>query len=278
MKKLAFIGTTVVLAGIAGFSFRSKPEHKMPEISVTDGKVKELPVVKNEAFNRGEVLSFKMHYGMIDAGVATLAVTDEAKEIGGRKTFHIVGIGTSKGAFDFFFKVRDRYETYIDEKAIVPWLFQRRVYEGGYTINQDYIFNHFAQKVNVGEGKVYDIEPNMQDMLSAFYNARTMDLSHAKPGDIFTLSCFMDKEIYPLKIKFIGREDVTIKLGTFKCLKFRPIVQKGRVFKHEEDLNVWLTDDKNHIPVKGQADVLVGSIKLELTNYSGLMNPIAKVN
>jgi hypothetical protein len=278
MKKLALIGTAVVLAGIAGFSFRDKPQQNLPEIAIpTDGAVKELPVVKNEAFTRGEVLSFRMHYGIIDAGVATLAVTDEVKEIGGRKTYHIVGIGQSKGTFDFFYKVRDRYETYVDEKAVVPWLFQRRVYEGGYVINQDYIFNHYAKKVNVGEGKVYDIEPNMQDMLSAFYHARTMDLSNAKPGDIFELSCFMDKEIYPLKIKFIGRENVTIKKGTFRCLKFRPIMQKGRVFKNEEDLNVWLTDDKNHIPVKGQADVVVGSIKMELTDYTGVLNPIAKI-
>jgi len=278
MKKLAFIGTVVAFAGIAGFSFRETQNQDLPVIE-TDGQVvKELPSVKNEAFTRGEVLSFRMHYGIVDAGVATLAVTDEAKEIGGRRTYHVVGIGQSKGAFDFFYKVRDRYETYIDEKAVVPWIFQRRVNEGGYVINQDYVFNHFSQKVNVGEGKVYDIKPNMQDMLSAFYHARTMDLSSAKPGDVFELQCFMDKEIYPLRIKFIGREDVTIKLGTFKCLKFRPLMQKGRVFKDEEDLNIWLTDDKNHIPVKGQADVVVGSIKLELTNYSGLKNPVAKVN
>jgi len=104
-----------------------------------------------------------------------------------------------------------------------------------------------------------------------------MDLSQAKEGEMFAINCFMDKEVWPLKIKFICKETVTTDLGTFRCLKFRPIVQKGRVFKHEEDLNVWITDDKNHIVIKGQADVLVGSIKAELTSYSGLANPISKV-
>jgi hypothetical protein len=273
MKKIVLIGTVAVITCL---SFRSDSDN-IPVIE-KDSTQKELPELKNKAFKRGEVLSFRMHYGIIDAGVATLTVTDEEKEFAGRKTYHVVGIGESKGTFDFFFKVRDRYETYVDEKAIIPWFFIRRVSEGGYSITQDYVFNHYTQKVSVGSDGVFDIQPNMQDMLSSFYYARTMDLTNAKPGDIFTLNCFMDKEIYPLKIKFIGRENVEIKLGTFKCLKFRPIVQKGRVFKHEEDLNVWLTDDDNHIPIKGQADVLVGSIKLELTNYSNLANPISKIN
>lgn len=275
MKKFIYIGTAIMIIGIAGLSFQSEKE--LPNIE-KDSIIKELPIRKNEAFKRGEVLEFRMHYGIIDAGVASLSVTEEAMQIGGRKTFHVVGLGKSKGAFDWFFKVRDRYETYIDEQAIVPWLFVRRVKEGGYTCEQDYIFNHFSQKVNVGENKMYDIEPNMQDMVSAFYHARTLDLSGAKAGDIYSINAFVDKEVFPVKIKFIAREIVTTELGTFKCLKFRPIIQQGRIFKHEEDLNIWITDDKNHIPIKGQADVLVGSIKMELTKYSGLANPVSKIN
>ena len=277
MKKLVLIGSFAAMAGLAGLSFKS--EKKLPQIVVPDRPgQKDLPVMNKDAFKRGEMLSFRLHYGIVDAGTATLSITDEAREIAGRKTFHVVGLGTSRGGFDWFFKVRDRYETYIDEKALVPWIFVRRVNEGSYSLSQDYIFNHYSQKVSVGEGKTYDIEPNMQDMLSAFYSARNMDLSGAKPGDEFELKCFMDKEIWPLKIKFINRETVTTDAGTFRCLKFRPIVQKGRVFKKEEDLNVWISDDRNHIPVMGQANILVGSVKMELTGYSGLANPVAKVN
>lgn len=276
MKKIILFASILGITAIAGLSFKS--EKPLPVIENYDSPTKELPVMNKDAFKRGELLTFRLHYGIMDAGVATLAVTDEVKELGGRKTFHVVGLGSSKGTFDWFFKVRDRYETYIDEKALVPWLFVRRVQEGGYKLSQDYIFNHFSQKVNVGDGQIMNIEPNMQDMLSAFYQARNLDLSNAKPGDIFSLKCFVDKEIWPLQIKFIAREIVNTDAGTFKCLKFRPIIQKGRVFKNEEDLNVWISDDKNHIPVKGQADVLVGSIKMELAAFSGLANPISKVD
>jgi hypothetical protein len=275
MKKYLIISGAALMIGLGAMSFRT--EKAVPDINF-EGPVKELPKLKNEAFKRGELLSFRLHYGIVDAGVATLGITEEAREIAGRKTYHVVGMGASKGTFDFFYKVRDRYETYIDEEALVPWIFVRRVNEGGYKIEQDYVFNRFSDKVNVGGGETFSVEPNMQDMLSAFYHARTMDLSGAKPGDIFEIKCFMDKEVWPLKIKFIGREDVKTDAGKFRCLKFRPIVQKGRVFKKEEDLNIWITDDKNHIPVKGQADVLVGSIKMELTDYKGLANPVSKIN
>jgi len=275
MKKFVLIGTVVMIAGIACISFQK--EKALPSIE-NNGPVKELPVINNEAFKRGELLTFRMHYGIIEAGVATLGITEEAKEIAGRSTYHVVGLGQSRGAFDLFFKVRDRYETYIDDKSIVPWIFLRHVDEGGYKIDQSYVFNHYSEKVNVGNNEMYDIEPNMQDMLSAFYAARNLDLGAAKPGEIYSINCFMDKEVWPMKVKFIGRETITTGLGTFKCLKYRPIVQKGRVFKHEEDLNVWITDDKNHIPILGQADVLVGSIKAELKSYKGLAHPVAKVN
>lgn len=274
MKKFVLVSTVATATAIACMSFQKEKE--LPQIN-NEGPVRELPMVSNEAFKRGEMLTFRMHYGIIEAGVATLGITDEAKEIAGRKTFHVIGLGESKGAFDFFYKVRDRYETYIDEKSIVPWIFLRHVNEGGYKIEQSYVFNHFNEKVSVGDGQTYAIEPNMQDMLSAFYAARNLDLSAAKPGETYAIKCFMDKEVWPLKVKFIGRETITTDLGTFKCLKYRPVMQKGRVFKHEEDVNIWITDDKNHIPILGQADVLVGSIKAELMKYSGLANPVAVV-
>lgn len=275
MKKFILIGGLATIAGLAGLSFQI--EKPLPQIS-NEIPGKELPVLNNEAFKRGELLSYRLHYGIMDAGMATLVITDEAKEIAGRKTLHVVGLGVSKGTFDWFFKVRDRYETYIDEKSIVPWLFVRHVDEGGYRFDQNYVFNHYSEKVSIENGQVFPIEPNMQDMLSAFYNARSIDFSNAKVGNIYSINCFMDKEVWPLKIKFMGRENVTTDVGTFKCLKFCPIVQKGRIFKHEEDLKVWISDDKNHIPVMGQANIIVGSVKVELAKYSGLANPVAKVD
>jgi hypothetical protein len=229
--------------------------------------------VVNESFKRGEKLTYKVHYGFLDAVSATIEIKDENKKFGDRNTLHIVGTGNSKGSFDFFFKVRDRYESYIDEEALIPWFFGRRVDEGGYQMTQDYTFNHYKKTCNAN-GKNINCVENIQDMISGFFYARTLNLGAANMNQLYTVPTIVDGEMFNLQIKFKGRETVKTSFGKIKCLKFVPVLQKGRIFKHEEDLIVWLTDDKNHIPVKAKADILFGAIKLELINFSGLMNPM----
>lgn len=241
-----------------------------------DSNSKELRVIKNEAFQRGEKLTYRMHYGFINAGEMVMQVTDENKLIGGRSTFHVIGTGVTNSSFDLFFKVRDRYETYIDEKAIIPWLFIRRVQEGGYKLSQNQIFNHYKNTVD-SDGKILEIPDNVQEMISAFYYARTLDFSNAKEGDVFEFPCFVDDEVWPMKIRYMGKETIKSDIGKIKCIKFRPVVQKGRVFKKEEDMNAWISDDMNRIPVRAEAKILVGSIKMDLTAYSGLVNPLSLV-
>lgn len=278
MKKIALYTIATALL-IGGLSFQNKRE--APEITIPDNKT-ELTPVKNEAFKRGEKLTFKVRYGFIEAGKVTLDITDENLKFGKRNTLHVVALGTSQGMSDWFFKVRDRYESYIDEEAILPWMFIRRVQEGGYSFQEDYTFNRYTNTVKTqrkkpAKPKNYDVSPDMHDMISAFYKGRTIDFTNAKKGQVYTINCFVDEEAFPIKIKFIGRERIKTKLGKFNCLKFRPIVQKGRVFKNEDDLNVWVSDDKNHVPIKAKANILVGSIQIELSGYSGLANPISKI-
>ena len=187
--------------------------------------------IEHNAFDRGESLSYRVHYGILDAGVATIKLTEEQDSIAGRPVLHAVGVGKSTGAFDWFFKVRDRYESYIDEEAVFPWMFVRRVDEGGYKINQDYTFFQHKNVVDNGEGKQFDVPLDVQDMISSFYYARVIDYSDAKVGDTFTIPSFVDDEYYPLSIKYIGKETIKVDAGKFKCMKFVPVVQKGRIFK-----------------------------------------------
>ncbi len=238
----------------------------------------QLPLKNNLAFKAGELLTYRMHYGIIDAGEAILEVKPDIKFFGDRKVYHIVGTGYTTGTTDWFFKVRDRYETYLDKDALLPWYFVRRVNEGGFKFSQDYVFDHFNNKVSIGNNQKMDVPAGIQDMVSAFYAARNLDLGKAKKGDVYSLTCFMDKELWPLKIKFIRREVIKTDLGEVYSLLFRPVVQKGRVFKQDDDLSVWISDDDNHIPLRIEAKILVGSVKMDLKAYKNLANPLAKVN
>src|ERR1044072_7274744 len=123
--------------------------------------------VTNTAFKRGEELTYRVHYGGMNAGVAVLSIDNTNKLINGRSTFHAVGIGNSIGAFDWFFKVRDRYESYFDEEALMPWIFIRRVDEGGFKISQNQTYDHNIGRVN-SNGKFVTIPKYIQDMVSSF--------------------------------------------------------------------------------------------------------------
>ena len=239
--------------------------------SAENDSINDLRSVNNEAFRPGEILKFRIHYGILDAGEATLEVQQDIQKFGGRDCYHVIGSGNSVGAFNWFFKVRDRYESLVDKQAIVPWYFIRRVNEGGYKINQNVTFNHYADSAK-SEKATIKIPDNTQDLISSFYYARTIDFTNAKEGDIFPINGYIDDEVFPMNLKFVGRETIKSKKGTFRCIKLRPMLQEGRVFKEKEDMTIWVSDDKNKIPVRVQTDVLVGSIKMDLVEYSNLAN------
>ncbi|MBK7965779.1 MAG: DUF3108 domain-containing protein [Bacteroidetes bacterium] len=230
--------------------------------------------VENNAFSTSEVLEYRIHYGFVDAGTAKLEVDPVLKNVGGRSCYRVVGSGKSTGAFNWFFKVRDHYESYIDTEAIVPWLFIRDIQEGGYKKKQNVKFNH-SKNIATSEKKSIKTPERIQDLISAFYFARTLDFTNIAVGDTFNINCYLDDETFPMAIKFVGREKIKTRLGTFRCLMFRPYLLEGRVFKEKEGMTIWLTDDKNRIPIRAQAEILVGSIKMDITSFSGLANPVA---
>ncbi|HTF03210.1 MAG TPA: DUF3108 domain-containing protein [Bacteroidia bacterium] len=230
----------------------------------------------NTAFKRGEELKYRVHYGAMNAGVATFTIDQSNKLINGRTTFHAVAKGNTISVFEWFYKVRDHYESYFDEEALMPWIFIRRTDEGGFKINQNQTYDHNLGRVN-SNGKLLTVPKYIQDMVSSFYYARTLDFTNAKDGDVFSVPTFIDDSVWTMKLKFKGRETIKTDLGKVKCLKFVPVVQKGRVFKKEEDLTIWISDDVNHVPLRAQGSILVGSIKMDIISTSGLMVPLTIV-
>jgi len=234
--------------------------------------------VQNTAFQRGEKLTFNVFYhsiltGRMTAGEAKIEVKERKVMKNNRPTYHIVGTGESKGTFDFFFKVRDRFETYIDEEGMFPWYFVRRTREGGYKKDDEVTFDQIGN-LAMSRNAVKKVPKNIQDIVSVFYYARTLDITGMKPGDSFPLSFFLDDSVYVSKIIYLGREQITTDMGTFNTLKFKPMVATGEVFKEPYPMQLWVTDDKNRLPVKMQSAVIVGSVRMELSSYEGIRNPV----
>ncbi|MEX2483689.1 MAG: DUF3108 domain-containing protein [Brumimicrobium sp.] len=234
------------------------------------------PTIQSKSFESGEKLRYRVTYGVMDAGEAILTVKETSKKgANGRPLYHVKGEGKTLGAFNLFYKVEDIYESYIDKTGGFPWLFLRDVNEGGYEINQEYTFKQDKQKVITG-GKEYKVPVGIQDMISSFYFARTLDFKNMKVGDETEFKCFMDEEIWPLKVRFVGVEEIKIRKGTFECMKFQPVVQEGRYFENDDDVEFWVTNDVNRIPVLVKAKIPVGTVKMHLVEWEGLVGDLAK--
>lgn len=232
-------------------------------------------VQPNAAFKNGENLKYRIHYGVIDAGFASLKLSlDKYK---GEEVYHAVGKGWTVGATKMFFTVKDTYESFFTKGYIKPLFHKRRVDENGYIIKRDKTFDYTTKTVTVNDlkkntTKTYPID-NVQDMVSAFYYMRNLDISNIKEGSEAIVNLFFDGETFPFKLKFQKREIISTKFGDIKTWRIQPMVQKGRVFESNESLTIWVTDDTNKVPVRIKASLVVGSLKADLESYSGISTP-----
>ncbi len=236
----------------------------------------------NNAFDRGEKLTYKVYYdailtGKVIAGEAVFSINNDNKIYDDQETYHIEAVGKTKGAFNLFYKVVDKYESYVAEKDLLPRLFIRRVDEGGYTIKQNVFFEPSTNSASFKDLKnnrtsTLKIPDNTHDLLSVIYYARTLDYSDAKKGDMYSFNFLIDDTVYSSSIEIMGRKTISTSIGNVKCIHMRPRVITGSVFKDEYPMNLYVSDDENKIPLLMSTGVIVGTVKMELVKYSGLRN------
>ena len=235
-------------------------------------------LTENEiAFKDGEWLEFRVHYGIFNASYITLSLTKE--KLNGSEVLHSKGYGKTTGLLRLFFRVEDIYESYFEINRTQPIRFIRKIDEGGYTKNTIIDFDIDNQKAFVndiknGKESIHKIEKKTQDLISTFYYLRNyFPDEKIKINESFDVNIFFDEESYIFNLKFLGIELLDTKFGKIECLKFTPIVQTGRVFKEEESVTLWVSNDKNKIPIRIQANIAVGSIKCDLENFRNLKYP-----
>lgn len=234
--------------------------------------------IKNISFQEGEVLKFRVYYNMsalwVPAGDASFTTTSET--LNGKPVYHIVGDGRTLKSYEWFYKVRDKYETYLDKETMLPVRFVRNVNENGFKIYNNVTFNQKQGKAVSTKG-VYTVPSCVQDVLSAIFYARNIDYSKHKVGDKIPFSMFLDDKVYELYIRYLGKEKVTTKYGTFNTIKISPLLIEGTIFKGGEKMMIWVSDDNNHIPVRIDSPILVGSVKVDMMGYERLRNPLTSL-
>lgn len=229
------------------------------------------------AFKPGEWLKFRIHYGFLNASYATLHLTSET--LNNVPVYHVVGEGKTTGFASIFFKVDDTYESYFNREDGRPYKFIRKIDEGGYTKDMEIDFDYKKDKAVLidnknGTKQDFDINDQIQDLISASYFLRSnYNLEEFTVGESIDLDMLFDDDgVFKFQLKYLGKETLRTKFGKVECLKFRPLVQSGRVFKEKESLTLWVSNDWNKIPIRIKADLAVGSLKADLDGYNGLRN------
>ena len=229
------------------------------------------------AFSSGELLEYKLYYGFLNASYASLELRKE--ELNNNIVYRATAIGKTTGLARLFFKVDDLYETFFPLDKVKPIKSIRDIYEGGYVRKAETFYddnNKTATLINkiTDESKIINLENDYQDIVSTFYFLRKhLDISKLKEGDLIGVNIFFDQRNYPFKMKFLGVENLKTKFGLIECMKLNPYMEAGRVFRSNKGLELWVTNDKNRIPIKVRANLRVGTIVAELTSFRGITNP-----
>lgn len=229
--------------------------------------------IKNQSTKIGEELHYKVFYTLIGAyiGAGEASFTNQLETYNGKPVYHVQGSGHSYKSYDWFYKVRDLYESLIDTASMLPLKFTRNVNERNTHIYNQVLFNHQSKKA-VSTNGVFSIPDCVQDVLSAIYHARNIDYSKYKTGDKIPFNLFIDDKSYPIFIRYLGKQMLRTKYGTFNTVQFKPLLIEGTIFKGGEDMTVWVTDDLNKIPVMVETPLLIGRIKVYLSSYKSLRN------
>lgn len=229
----------------------------------------------DHAFQPQEKINYTVYYSVIgvyvNAGSATFTTSTE--KLQEAEVYHVVGEGATNPKYDWIFKVRDRYESYFNKTNMQPVKFVRSINEGKYKKHEEITFNRKTNTAVTNSG-VYKVPENVQDVISIMYYARNLNYDQYKSGDKIPFSMFLDDKVYNMYIHYIGKETIKTKYGKFNAIKLKPLLLKGNVFEGGEKMTIWVTDDANHIPVRVESPIIVGTVKIDLTNYENLKYPI----
>lgn len=231
--------------------------------------------IKNTTTQSGEQINFTVFYNFagiyVDAGSAVF--TTRLDKLNNKTVYHIIGTGRSNSKYDWIYKVRDRYESFVDTSTLLPLKFMRDVEEGSTKKLERVHFDH-KNNTAVSNDSVYKVPDCIQDVLSSIYYARNIDFNNFKKGDKIHFKMFLENEVHSLYIRYMGRERVATRYGEFNAIKFKPLLVEGTIFSGGEKMTVWVSDDANRLPLRIESQILIGSVKVDMMGYKNLRYPL----
>jgi len=223
------------------------------------------------ALKSGEKLTFKIKYGIIGAGKATLELTETSYQ-DSVPSYLIQSEARTNKTFDKIYKVRDYMESVWRKEDLVALRFTKRLREGKYRQHRIHfyypelnmtMYTKFGRKTKRAKTKKIEIPDNTQDIFSAFYLFRTYDL---KVGEEYVINVSADGRNYPAKILVHKKEKIKTALGKKECFVVEPVLEGDAIFKQTGKIQIWITADEDRIPVLMSSQIIFGKFKAILTD------------
>ena len=240
----------------------------------------------NTAFTNGERVVYKIYYNLNFIWIPAGEVTFDVRDVG--EQYKLTATGETYASYEWFFKVKDRYESYVDKETLLPTKAVRDIREGNYEL---YELIDFDQPRRAGvcyrghsvteamaQPKAFTTESCPHDVLSAIYFMRNHDLSGARPGDLLPLTVVMSNKVHDLDVRYVGRDpEKKIKgLGRFDAAELAPQILGGDVFSEDSEMRVWAATNAGHLPLMIESPVSVGSVKAVLKSHERLRHPLVE--
>lgn len=230
----------------------------------------------NTSFKRGEILKYRLHYGIFTAGEATISVEPNYIIKKGKKHYNLNVKGKSTGAFSKIMNIDDHWQSIVDTNTLKPVQSYRKIQEARYYLNETVDFqNNQAivtkiKKDNSKQLKSHEIPQGVFDIVSGYYYLRNLDYNKLKINDTASIDAFFENKLYHFTIRYKGTETIKTKLGKIKAHKIVPIMPGNKLFDGEDSIAMWLSADKNRIPLKVKAKMFVGAVEIEIKSHQGL--------
>ena len=236
----------------------------------------------------GETLRYKMSYKakfFPNTEVANVIIQTTETTLDGMPVYKVYGMGQTSRAFNWILSVKDAYTVWVDPATLRTKRFDTDIKEGDYTFKSTYIFDWYNHKVhtrwhkrtNPESFKTMDISDQSMDAVSLYFNLRTVKDEEIREGYAKELEMVLEDTVRFLRFRFDGREVKKIKnLGRFNTLKFRCQIatSDGFSFTDGTEFEVWISDDRNKIPLYIKSPIRVGSINAYLSSFEGLRYPL----
>jgi hypothetical protein len=264
------------LSTLAVFTIATMANTKIPANQDTEPVEKNCGIT-NTSFKAGEKVGFIVYYTaakIINVAAGAGSFTTTLEKLNGKQVYHVEGEGHTLPSYEWAYKAKDIYETYMDAETLLPLKFVRNINEGDYKKYQNVSFNRSANTAISKEG-VFKVPECVHDVVSAVFWARNIDFNLLKPNtDKVPVKIFLDNEIHTLYVRYLGKETITTKYGKFKTIKIKPSTIKGTIFKDDDKMTVWISDDANRVPVRVESPIIVGKVRIDMTSFENLRSPM----